>query len=172
MVVSIAPQRPTHRLRGRGLRVLVVVDRAVAPDDAARSVAARLADELPPQAVTVVARTPHAWHHLLGLDPTLVCVETALSYEPLVAAALPSPVGVDAGSVRDCFAAAGGLTTSARWSRRGWRATLRRARAEQADTDLVLAVTRRPRRLPAIDGAGRFERLVLSGGGTGLDAAG
>lgn len=155
--------------------MLVVVDRGVAPGDAARSVAARLADELPPQAVTVVARTPHAWHHLLGLDPTLVCVETALSYEPLVAAALPSPVGVDAGSVRECFAAAG-LTTSARWSRRGWRATLRRAQAEQADADLVLAVTRRPRRLapnppipltppipsiPSSAAPGRIEALLI-----------
>lgn len=170
MVVSIAPQRPTHRLRGRGLRVLVVVDRGVAPVEAARSAAARLADELPPQAVTVVARTPHAWHHLLGLDPTLVCVETALSYEPLVAAALPSPAGGDATGLRESFAAAG-LTTSARWSRRGWRATVRRARIEQADTDLVLAITRRPRRLPAIDGAGRFECLVVSTR-PGPDAAG
>lgn len=160
MVVRTTARRPGSRTGGRGKRVVIVVDRGVAAAEAARLVAGRLADELPPRQVHVVARTPPGWQHLLGLDPTLVCVETALSYEPLVSGAWLSAGGatVDAGAVSACFGAVG-LPASARWSRRGWRATLRRARAEHGAADLLLAISRRPRVLPPGTATLRVEAL-------------
>lgn len=159
-VLPLAPT-PSSATGSRGLRVVAVLDRRLAHDDAATLLARRLADELPPDELHVVCITPPAWQQAAGLDPAVACLEGGFVCWPHATITWCTLRPVEPSAVQHLGER--GLTATAAWSRTGWRSTLRRTAREHAGRDLLLAMSVTPRRTPAVAGAGplRMEQLAL-----------